>query len=114
MPRTEVSSPIRVDATIRTGRRVWNLLASAWLDTADDFRIRTVGIYLARHRTLITWPLEDLAYQLVQGCNPHQARADFVDLACRLRARDHARRRDRRDAQIVAWEDPATVSSSSQ
>ena len=95
----DVSSPVRVDSTERTGRRVWSLLASAWLDTSDVYRIRTVGIYLARHGTLITWPVEDLTYELVKGHDPHQAKSDFVDLARRLRARDNARRLDWRASQ---------------
>lgn len=37
----------------------------AWLDPADRYRVRDVGLYLARYGALITWPLPDLTAALL-------------------------------------------------
>ena len=95
----DVVATVRVDAGQRTRRRMWNLLASAWLDSTDSLRIRNVGTYLARHGVLLTWPLEDLAHDLVEGHDFHQARTEFVDLAHRLDKQDRARRLAWRESQ---------------
>ena len=55
----------------RVARWLWQLLAYAWLDTHDRYRIRAVGLYLARHGALITWPLDWFTAALLD--NPHPA-----------------------------------------
>lgn len=42
----------------RVARWLWQLQAYVWLDTDDHYRIRSVGLYLARHAVLRTWPLD--------------------------------------------------------
>jgi hypothetical protein len=88
----EVTAAVRISNDKRTFRRVWRLLCDAWLDTADTYRIRTVGFYFARRGHLVTWPLESLTGMLTEGDNPQQARDEFISTARALRAEDHARR----------------------
>ncbi|MCM2424234.1 hypothetical protein [Streptomyces sp. RKAG293] len=38
---------------------VWQLLGYLLLDTADRYRIDTVGLYLTRSARLVSWPVED-------------------------------------------------------
>lgn len=97
----DVVATVRVDAGQRTHRRMWNLLASAWLDSTDSLRVRNVGTYFARHGVLLTWPLEDLAHDLVEGHDHHEARAEFVELAHRLDKQDRARRLEWRASQAT-------------
>uniref|UniRef100_UPI003F4932B4 hypothetical protein n=1 Tax=Amycolatopsis sp. CA-290885 TaxID=3239925 RepID=UPI003F4932B4 len=49
----------------KVARWLWQVLFYAWLDTADLYRIRRVGLLLARHGVLITWPVEELAAGLL-------------------------------------------------
>lgn len=89
----EVVTLIKADDSHNRGRRrIWKLLASAWLDTADAFRIRTVAVYYARHGVLVTWPVASLVELLAEGGDPQQTRNEFVGLATRLRDEDRARR----------------------
>lgn len=110
----EAVSLIKADDTHSRGRRrIWKLLASAWLDTADTFRIRTVAVYYARHGVLVTWPVESLAALLTEGNDPQRARNEFVGLATRLRDADRARRaawragRDRPPAEGSSGQEPS-------
>ena len=66
----------------RVATWLWQLLGYAWLDTHDRYRIRRVGLYLARHGILLSWPLDMLAETLVRvpECVA-PARAEFLDLA---------------------------------
>ncbi|WP_309111659.1 hypothetical protein [Saccharothrix sp.] len=77
-------------------KRLWKLLAGAWLDTEDLFRIRSVAMYAARHGVLLTWPLDELERALLETGNPLDARRTLVVLAKRLRAEDYARRLEHR------------------
>ncbi|MHA6631910.1 hypothetical protein ACU61A_41315 [Pseudonocardia sichuanensis] len=61
----DVKTVISIRDTDRVGRWLWQLLGYAWLDTTDRYRIRAAGLYLARHGTLITWPVDDLAAALL-------------------------------------------------
>ncbi|MBV9024344.1 MAG: hypothetical protein JO362_11265 [Streptomycetaceae bacterium] len=80
------------DSHSRGRRRIWKLLACAWLDTADTFRIRTVSVYFARHGELVTWPVASLSELVLEDRDPQEARNEFVGLATCLRGKDRARR----------------------
>jgi len=62
-------------------RRLRHLVAHAWLDVDDLYRVREVGMYLAVPGTLVTWPVAGLAGQLLAGADPDAARAEFRALA---------------------------------
>jgi hypothetical protein len=67
----------------RIARWLYQLLGYAWLDnTADRYGIRSVGLYLARHGVLVTWPLEYFEQILLHtpGSVP-AARREFLDYA---------------------------------
>lgn len=64
-------------------RQLQQLVAHAWLDVDDLYRIREVGVYLAAPGTLVTWPVADLAAQLLAGTDPDAARTEFRALAGR-------------------------------
>jgi hypothetical protein len=61
---------------------IYQILGYALLDVADCYRIRRVGIYLARQARLVTWTLDDLTHQLSGGLAPPFAylRRDFADV----------------------------------
>lgn len=89
----DVKTVIRADKVERTRLWLWQLLAYASLDVADRYRIRTVGLYLARHGVLITWPLPQLVDQLTAGTKDQAGlREDFRGLADRVMADGGARR----------------------
>jgi len=87
----DVKTIIRADNIERTARWLHQLVGYAWLDTADRYRIREVGLYLARHGVLITWPLEELTAQLLTTSGRgEQARQEFLRLATRVMAAEGA------------------------
>lgn len=92
----DVKTVIRVDAE-RTARWLWQLLGYAWLDTADRWRIRTVGLLLARHGVVVDWPVDELAARLlgVRGISRHRqvakARGEFLAVAGRVLIAEGAR-----------------------
>jgi hypothetical protein len=51
----------------RVARWLWQLLGYAWLDPTDRYRIRSVGLYLARHGALCRWPRGRFAAALLDG-----------------------------------------------
>jgi hypothetical protein len=88
----DVKTVINVRDVDRTARWLWQILLYAWLDTADRYRIREVGLYLARHGVLLTWPTEDLADQLLAGAARRDvAREEFLRLVGRLMVTEGAR-----------------------
>jgi hypothetical protein len=89
----DVKTVISVRDPARVGRWLWQLLGYTWLDTRDRYRIRDVGFYLARHGTLITWPLDQFAAALLDGHNLDDTAAAFRRLADRIRHRRPVRRR---------------------
>lgn len=68
----------------RVARWLWQLLAYAWLDHADRYRIRAVRLYLARHGALCTWPRDQFAAALLNGRNVASAAAEFRRLTDRI------------------------------
>lgn len=40
-------------------KTLWQLLGYLLLDTADRYRIDTVGLYLTRSACLVSWPVDD-------------------------------------------------------
>jgi hypothetical protein len=45
----------------KVARWLWQILAYAWLDVADRWRITRVGLWLARHGVIVSWPVEQAA-----------------------------------------------------
>jgi hypothetical protein len=86
----DVKTAAAVRDVERTGRWLWRLLACAWLDQADYYRVRDVGLYFARHGTLLTWSVDTLAGLLLGGGDPDGARSEFLELAGSVMARDGA------------------------
>lgn len=80
----DVKTVAKTSDADRTTRWLWQLVAYAWLDIADRYRIRTVGLYLARHGLLLTWPLDDLTRTLLSGHDTDTARTDFRALATQV------------------------------
>lgn len=61
----DVKTVLSVRDTAKAGRWLWQVLLYAWLDTADLYRIRRVGLLLARHGILVTWSVPQLVEQLL-------------------------------------------------
>jgi len=81
----DVKTVISLRDPERVARWIWQILLYAWLDTADLYRIRRVGLLLARHGVLITWPLARLVDQLLSRRNAGEHHRDQArDLAGRL------------------------------
>lgn len=88
----DVKTVVRLDDLQRTARWLWQILAYAWLDTEDRYRIRSVGLYLARHGQLVTWGLECFADHLLGGAGrADRGRREFLDLARQVIAAEGAR-----------------------
>lgn len=68
----------------RVARWLWQLLGYAWLDPGDRYRIRSVGLYLARHAVLCTWPRDQFAAAMLDGRDVDAAAAEFRRLAARV------------------------------
>jgi len=67
------------------------LLSYAWLDRANHYEIHRVGIYLARHGALVTWPVGDFATTLLSARSTADiaaARASFRSVAARVIAEE--------------------------
>ncbi|MFI5606989.1 hypothetical protein [Amycolatopsis sp. NPDC051903] len=60
----------------RVGRWLWQLLLYAWLDVGDLYRIRDVGLLLARHGTVVTWSVDELAEDLLGSPDVIEFRCD--------------------------------------
>lgn len=87
----DVKTVMSVRDPDRVARWLWQLLGYAWLDHDDAHRIRGVGLYLARHGALITWPLDHFAAALLDDADVPGARAEFRELAARAWAAESGR-----------------------
>ncbi|WIX75899.1 hypothetical protein QRX50_31025 [Amycolatopsis carbonis] len=72
----DVKTVVGVRDPERVGRWLWQLLLYAWLDVGDLYRIRDVGVLLARHGTVVTWPVEQLAEELLGAPDVIEFRRD--------------------------------------
>jgi hypothetical protein len=80
----DVKAVISLRDRDRIARWIWQALACAWLDSADLYRICRVGLLLARHGVLVTWPLEILVERLAgRPDRGDQMRRAFKDVAGR-------------------------------
>lgn len=78
----DVKTVVTVRDTQKVGLWLWQVLLYAWLDTADLYRIRRVGLLLGRHGVLLTWPVDDLAERLLgRRVTGEHARDAFHDIA---------------------------------
>ncbi|WP_147460001.1 hypothetical protein [Actinokineospora cianjurensis] len=86
----DVKTVIRTDDLERACRWLWQLLGYAWLDVHDRWRIRAVGLYLARHGLVPTWPADEFAARLLGGrsVNQLQARDEFLAIATHVLTAD--------------------------
>ncbi|MFF3373282.1 hypothetical protein ACFYXF_10045 [Streptomyces sp. NPDC002680] len=87
----DVKTVVKTDKEDRSARWLWQLVGYAWLDVADRYRIRDVGLYLARHGVLVTWSLDSLTGTLLRGGDQDKARAEFRALAERVLVKEGAR-----------------------
>jgi hypothetical protein len=87
----DVKTVVKTSDRTRTFKWLWQLVAYAWLDIADLYRIRKVGLYLARHGVLITWPLDSLLGILLEDGDRGNARSEFQALARRILRAEGAR-----------------------
>jgi hypothetical protein len=70
-----------VDAD-RVARGLWRLAACTWLDTTDRYRVRSVGLYLARHGLHVTWDGTTFVQALLGSPKGAEAaRREFLDVA---------------------------------
>ncbi|NKQ59049.1 hypothetical protein HFP15_40025 [Amycolatopsis sp. K13G38] len=86
----DVKTVVRVDHPDRLARWLWQLLAYAWLDTADTWGIRSVGLYLARHGALVSWPLTRFTATILGGRPEAAVREEFLTVAARAVAEEGA------------------------
>jgi hypothetical protein len=78
----DVKTVIRLDHPQRTAQWLWQILAYAWLDTADRWGIDSVALYFARHGLQLTWPTDELAEELAgPGVSIERLRAEFRQIA---------------------------------
>ncbi|MGW7537710.1 hypothetical protein [Amycolatopsis sp. NPDC054798] len=78
----DVKTVLTVGDPDRAGRWLWQILLYAWLDVADLYRIREVGLLLGRHGKLVCWPVGELAADLLGGDGlVDQRRDEFRDMA---------------------------------
>ncbi|MFI9834571.1 hypothetical protein ACIHIX_43595 [Streptomyces sp. NPDC051913] len=87
----DVKTVVKTDKADRSVRWLWQLIGYAWLDIADRYRIRHVGLYLGRHGVLVTWSLDSLTGILLRGGDQDEARAEFRALAERMLLKEGAR-----------------------
>jgi hypothetical protein len=71
----DVKTVINVKDPQRVARWLWQLLGYAWLDTEDHYGIRNVGLYLARHGVILTWPVDQLAGVLLNATSASRVEA---------------------------------------
>jgi hypothetical protein len=89
-----VETEVRAD---RVSRGLWRLAACAWLDTADRYRVRSVGLYLARHGLHVTWDGPTFVQALLGSTRGVEAaRREFLGVARKVITAEGARPPTRR------------------
>jgi hypothetical protein len=66
----DVKTVTHVRDRARTANWLQQLLAYTWLDANDRYRIRQVGLYLARHGQLLIWPITEFTHAMLDTTNP--------------------------------------------
>jgi hypothetical protein len=78
----DVKTVVRADEPDRVARWLWQLAAYTWLDTTDRYRVRAVGLYLARHGLHVTWDATTFAQALLGSTKGvESARKEFLEIA---------------------------------
>lgn len=81
----DVKTVVRADDPAKVGRWLWQLLAYTWLDTTDRYRIRVVGLYLARHGVHVSWGATTFAQALLNSTRGvDRAQREFLDVVGRV------------------------------
>jgi hypothetical protein len=83
----DVKTVISLADPNRVARWLWQILLYAWLDTGDLHRIRSVGLYLARHGVLLTWEVNTYAALLLGDTGAglrHRTRCAFEEVAAEV------------------------------
>lgn len=83
----DIKTVINLSDPTRIARWCWQILLYAWLDTHDLHRVRSVGLYLARHGALVTWGLKSYAGFLLGDLDPdllEETRRDFLHVATQV------------------------------
>jgi hypothetical protein len=76
----------------RVSRWLWRLAACTWLDTADRYRVRAVGLYLARHGLHVTWDGSTFTQALLGSAKGVEgARREFLGVARKVITAEGAR-----------------------
>ncbi len=89
----DVKTVMHVRDGQRVARWLYQLLGYAWLDPADRYHIRHVGLYLARHGILLTWPFDQFTGVLLGNTHPRTAtirHREFLNLATHVMATEGA------------------------
>lgn len=78
----------------RIVRRCHHLLARTFLDGPERHGVAEVGLYLARHGVLVTWPVEELLADLAaEDVDPNMLLSEFLAVATHAAAADGVRLR---------------------
>lgn len=81
----DVKTVVRADDPAKVSRWLWQLLAYAWLDTADRYRVGVVGLYLARHGVHVSWGSTTFAQALLNSTRGvERAHREFLDIVSRV------------------------------
>ena len=88
----------------RVARWLGQLLAYAWLDATDRYRIRAVGLHVARHGVLATWPLGHYVAAPLDGLPTAAASAPQVEVGVAVPQGDARRLEPTRRDHVI---DPA-------
>ncbi len=78
----DVRTAVTADEPDEVARWLWRLAACTWLDTTDRYRVRAVGLYLARHGLHVTWDATTFAQALLGSPRGVEAaRREFLETA---------------------------------
>lgn len=78
----DVETGVHADQPDQVARWLWRLAARTWLDTTDRYRVRSVGLYLARHGLHVTWDTTTFTQALLGSVKGVEAaRREFLGVA---------------------------------